>query len=112
MTMMKKKHNNQIMRGCDSNGDGKDNDHDDDVATSNDDNGDDVGDDGSGDGDGGGVGNSDGRATDNNQLNSLTPKSVPAGTKNSRSEGFLLAKHKHTNIPTMMEPFSSPAAWF
>ena len=31
-------------------------------------------------------------------LNSLTPKSVPAGTKNSRSEGFLLAKlqaHKH-----------------
>jgi hypothetical protein len=46
------------------------------------------------------------------KLNSLTPKSVPAGTKNSRSEGFLLAKHKHTNIPTMMEPFSSPAAWF
>ena len=46
------------------------------------------------------------------QLNSLTPKSVPAGTKNSRSEGFLLAKHKHTNIPTLMEPFSSPAAWF
>ena len=31
-------------------------------------------------------------------LNSLTPKSVPAGTKNSCSEGFLLAKlqaHKH-----------------
>jgi hypothetical protein len=39
-------------------------------------------------------------------LNSLTPKSVPAGTKNSRSEGFLLVKHKHTNIPTMMEPFA------
>ena len=46
------------------------------------------------------------------QLDSLTPKSVPAGTKNSRSEGFWLAKHKDTNIPTMMEPFSSPAAWF
>jgi hypothetical protein len=27
-------------------------------------------------------------------LNSLTPKSVPAGTKNSRLDGFLLAKHK------------------
>ena len=25
-------------------------------------------------------------------------KSVPAGTKNSRSEGFLLVTHKHTNI--------------
>jgi len=35
-------------------------------------------------------------------LNSLTPKCIPAGTKNSRSEGFQLAKHKHTNIPTMM----------
>ena len=45
-------------------------------------------------------------------LNSLTPKSVLAGTKNSHSEGFWLAKHKNTNIPTMMEPFSSPAAWF
>ncbi len=30
----------------------------------------------------------------------------------NRSEGFLLAKQKHTNIPTMMEPFPSPAAWF
>ena len=30
-------------------------------------------------------------------LNSLTAKSVPAGTKNSHSEGFLLEKHlKHT----------------
>ena len=38
-------------------------------------------------------------------LNSLTAKSVPAGTKNSRSEGFSLAKHKHINISTMMEPF-------
>jgi hypothetical protein len=34
------------------------------------------------------------------------------GTKNSLLEDFLLAKHKDTNIPTMMEPFSSPAAWF
>jgi len=45
-------------------------------------------------------------------LNSLTPISILAGTKNSLSEDFLLAKHKDTNIPTMMEPFSSPAAWF
>jgi hypothetical protein len=47
-------------------------------------------------------------------VNSLTPKSVLAGTKNSRSEGFWLAKHNHTNIPTMMEPFPPPAAaaWF
>ena len=42
---------------------------------------------------------------------SLTPKSVPAWTKNSRLEGFWLAKHKDANIPTMMEPFSPPAAW-
>ena len=27
-------------------------------------------------------------------FNSLTPKSIPAGTKNSRSEGFWLANHK------------------
>ena len=46
------------------------------------------------------------------KLNSLTSKYVPAGTKNSRSDGFLLAKHKDTNIPTTMEPFSPPAAWF
>ncbi len=44
-------------------------------------------------------------------FNSLTPKSVLAGTKNSLSEVFLLAKHKHKNIPTMMEPFAPPAAW-
>ncbi len=44
-------------------------------------------------------------------VNSLTPKSVQAGTKNSRSEGFLLVKQKHTNIPTMMEPFAPPTAW-
>jgi hypothetical protein len=30
----------------------------------------------------------------------------------NRSEVFWLAKHKETNIPTMMEPFFSPAAWF
>jgi hypothetical protein len=23
----------------------------------------------------------------------------------------LLVKHKHTNIPTMMEPFAPPTAW-
>ena len=45
-------------------------------------------------------------------LNSLTPKSVLVGTKNSRLEGFWLAKHKHANMPTMMEPFPPPAAWF
>jgi hypothetical protein len=43
---------------------------------------------------------------------SLTPKSFLVGMKNSLLEDFLLAKHKDTNIPTMMEPFSSPAAWF
>jgi hypothetical protein len=46
----------------------------------------------------------------NGLFNSLIPKSVLAGTKNSHSEGFLLEKHKHTNISTMMEPFSPPAA--
>ena len=45
-------------------------------------------------------------------FNSLTAKSVLAGTKNSRLEGFLLAKHKHTNTITMMEPFAPPAAYF
>ena len=45
-------------------------------------------------------------------VNSVTAKSVPTGTKNSHTEGFLLAKHKHTNIPTMMGPFPPPAAWF
>ena len=43
---------------------------------------------------------------------SSTAKSVPAGTKNFFSEGFLLAKHKDTMIPTMTEPFSPPSAWF
>jgi hypothetical protein len=45
-------------------------------------------------------------------LNSLIAKSVPVGTKNSHSDCFWLAKHKDTNISTMMEPFSPPAAWF
>ncbi len=48
----------------------------------------------------------------NSSINSFTAKSVLAGTKNSHFEGFWLAKHKHKNIPTMMEPFSPPAAWF
>jgi hypothetical protein len=45
-------------------------------------------------------------------FNSLTPKSVLAGTKNSPSKGFWLAKHKHTCIHTIMEPFPPPAPWF
>jgi hypothetical protein len=45
-------------------------------------------------------------------FNSLIANSVLAETKISRSEGFLLAKHKHTNIPTMTEPFPPPAPWF
>ena len=50
---------------------------------------------------------------DYDALNSfLTPKSILAGTKNTRSEGFWLAIHKHTNIPTMMKTFSPQAAWF
>ena len=32
--------------------------------------------------------------------------------KNSCLEGFWLAKHKHRNIPTTMEWFPPPAAWF
>jgi hypothetical protein len=49
---------------------------------------------------------------DKQVVQTVTPKSVLAGTKYSRSEGFWLTKHKDTNIPTMMEPFSPPAAWF
>ena len=45
-------------------------------------------------------------------FNSLTPKTVLVGTKNSHLEGFWLAKHKNTNIPTMMGSFPPPAAWF
>ena len=41
-------------------------------------------------------------------FNSLTPKSCYGGDKKS----VLLAKHSNTNIPTMMKPFSSSAAWF
>ena len=44
-----------------------------------------------------------------NVINSFTPISVPVGMKNPLSKDFLLAKHKDTNIPTMMEPFPSPA---
>ncbi len=54
----------------------------------------------------------DGMSIEEVTFNSLTPKSVPAGTKNSRLEGFLLAKHKHTNTTTMMEPFSPLVPWF
>ena len=42
------------------------------------------------------------------ELNSLPAKSCYGGEKKT----VLLAKHKDTNIPTMMEPFSPPAAWF
>ena len=45
-------------------------------------------------------------------INIVTPQFIPAGMKNSLSEDFWLAKHKDTNIPTMMVPFSPPAAWF
>jgi hypothetical protein len=44
-------------------------------------------------------------------INSLTAKCVPAGTKNSLSDDFLLAKlssHKH---PHHDEPFSPLASW-
>jgi hypothetical protein len=46
------------------------------------------------------------------QLNSLTPKCVPAGMKNSRLEDFLLAKHTSHKHPHHDEPFSRLAAWF
>ena len=46
----------------------------------------------------------------NEQLN--TQIRSGGNKKNSRLERFWLAKHKHTNIPTMMELFSPPAAWF
>ena len=42
----------------------------------------------------------------------LTPKCVPAGTKNSRLEEFLLAKHKLHKHPHHDVPFSRLAAWF
>jgi len=37
--------------------------------------------------------------------------SVLAGMKISCTEGFWLAKHKHKNIPTVMEQFAPPVAW-
>ena len=51
-------------------------------------------------------------------FNILTPKCIPAGTKYSRSENFLLAKDfllaKHTSHkhPNHDEPFSNLVAWF
>ena len=39
-------------------------------------------------------------------------KCLHPNCRGGRSEGFWLAKHKHTNIPTMMEPFPPPVAWF
>ena len=38
-------------------------------------------------------------------VNSLTPKSVPAGTKNSRSKGFWLAKHRTQTSPPWWSRF-------
>jgi hypothetical protein len=45
-------------------------------------------------------------------FNSVTAKLVPVEIKSSCLEGFWLAKHKHTNIPTMIEPFALALAWF
>ena len=45
-------------------------------------------------------------------FNSLTPTCVPAGTKNSRSEDFLLAKHTSHKHPHHDDLFSHLAAWF
>jgi hypothetical protein len=45
-------------------------------------------------------------------VNSLTAKCVPTGTKNSRSEDFLLAKHTSHKHPHHDVPFSRLAAWF
>jgi hypothetical protein len=42
----------------------------------------------------------------------LTPKCVPAGTKNSQKEDFLLAKHTSHKHPHHDKPFSLLAAWF
>ena len=40
------------------------------------------------------------------------PLWVPKRMKNSRSKAFWLAKHKHTIVPIIMEPFALPVAWF
>jgi hypothetical protein len=45
-------------------------------------------------------------------VNSLTAKCVPAGTKNSLLEDFLLAKHTSNKHPHHDEPFSPLASWF
>jgi hypothetical protein len=49
--------------------------------------------------------------THEHHVNNLTAKSFLAGTKHFRSEGWL-AKHKRTNIPTMLMPYAPPSAWF
>ena len=46
------------------------------------------------------------------KMYSLTPKFVLAGTKNSRLEDFLLAKHTSHKHPHHDEPCSRLAAWF
>jgi hypothetical protein len=45
-------------------------------------------------------------------VNSLTPKCIPAGMKNSHSEDFLLVQHTSHKHPHHDEPFSRLAAWF
>ena len=45
-------------------------------------------------------------------VNSLTPKSILAGMKKFHWDRFWLAKHKHKNISTMIEPFPPPVALF
>jgi hypothetical protein len=45
-------------------------------------------------------------------INSITAKSVLAGTTTSHLKGFLLAKHTAHKNPHHDEPFSPPAAWF
>jgi hypothetical protein len=40
-------------------------------------------------------------------INSLTPKCIPAGMKNSRLETFCYRNTYHRNIPTMMSCFPS-----
>jgi len=49
---------------------------------------------------------------DGGRLNSLTPKSVLLGTKNSFPEDFLLAKHTSHKHPHHDEPFSPLESWF
>jgi hypothetical protein len=42
----------------------------------------------------------------------ITSKSIPTGTKNSRVEGFWLAKHAAHKHLHHDEPLPPPAAWF